>query len=308
MKIAVTGGAGFIGSQIVDAYLEAGHQVLVIDNLSSGLREHVNARAELLVEDVRSERAAKALEAFAPEAINFHAAQIDVRRSVVEPRLDLDTNVGGLLNLLEAGRRGGALRRAVYAASGGSMYGDSSVIPTPETEPPAPVSPYGVSKFTCELYLSCWKALHGLHYVALRYANVYGPRQNAHGEAGVVAIFAERLISGKSCTIYGDGGQTRDFVFSGDVVAANVAALSTTFCGGVNIATGVETDVNQVYGLLAKHLGVTRAASFEAARLGEQRRSVLANGKARAVLGWAPSVDIDVGLKRTVDWYRAKAR
>jgi UDP-glucose 4-epimerase len=306
VKIAVTGGAGFIASQIVDAYVDAGHQVLIVDDLSSGLRENVNARAELVIDDIRSERAAKAIEAFGPEVINFHAAQIDVRRSVTEPRRDLDTNVGGLLNLLEAGRRAGTLARAVYAASGGSMYGDSSVIPTPETEPPAPVSPYGVSKFTCELYLSCWKALHGLHYVALRYANVYGPRQNAHGEAGVVAIFAERLAAGKPCTIYGDGGQTRDFVFSGDVVAANVAALSTAFCGGVNIATGVETEVNQVYALLAKHLGISRSAMHEPARLGEQRRSVLTNAKAGSVLGWAPAVDIDTGLKKTVEWYRAR--
>jgi UDP-glucose 4-epimerase len=196
------------------------------------------------------------------------------------------------------------LRRVVYAASGGSMYGDTPVMPTPETEPPAPVSPYGASKFTCELYLSTWRALYGLHYVALRYANVYGPRQNPHGEAGVVAIFAERLLSGKPCTIYGDGGQTRDFVFSGDVVHANVAALSTAFCGGVNVATGVETTVSRVYELLAKAVGVTTPASFEPARPGEQRRSVLSNVKAKAELGWAPTHDMAQGLAATIDWYR----
>jgi UDP-glucose 4-epimerase len=194
----------------------------------------------------------------------------------------------------------------VYAASGGSMYGDTPVMPTPETEPPAPVSPYGASKFTCELYLSTWRALHGLHYVALRYANVYGPRQNPHGEAGVVAIFAERLLSGKPCTIYGDGGQTRDFVFSGDIVKANVAALTTAYCGGVNIATGVESTVSRVYELLAKAVGVTTPANFEPARAGEQRRSVLSNAKAKAELGWAPTHDLEQGLAATIEWYRRR--
>ncbi len=306
MKIVVTGGAGFIASQVVDAYVASGHEVLVVDDLSSGVRANVNTHATLLTEDIRSERAANVVREFKPEALNLHAAQIDVRRSVTEPRRDLDTNVGGLLNLLDAARSGGALRRVVYAASGGSMYGDTSVIPTPETEPPAPVSPYGASKFTCELYLSTWRALHGLHYVALRYSNVYGPRQNPHGEAGVVAIFAERLLSGKSCTIYGDGGQTRDFVFSADVVKANVKALDTAFCGGVNVATGVESTVTRVYEVLAKAVGVTTPANFEPPRAGEQRRSVLSNAKAKAELGWAPTYDLERGLAATIDWYRSR--
>lgn len=304
MKIVVTGGAGFIASQIADAYLGLGHEVLIIDNLSTGERRNLNAKAQFVEADIRTDVAAKAVEAFKPEVLNLHAAQIDVRKSVGEPRFDADTNIGGTLNMVEAGRRGGALKRVVYAASGGSMYGDSLVMPTPETEPVGAVSPYGVSKATGELYLACWRAMYGLHYVALRYANVYGPRQNLHGEAGVVAIFAERLLRGDACTIYGDGKQTRDFVFVGDVVDANVKALTTEFCGGVNIGTQAETDVNRVYELLAKNLGVATAAKHGPERLGEQRRSVLANGKAKQVLGWTPQFDVERGMADTIRWYR----
>ncbi len=308
MRIAVTGGAGFIASQVADAYIELGHEVLIIDNLSTGVRSNVNAKARLVEADIRSEAAAKAVADFAPEVLNLHAAQIDVRRSVSEPRYDADTNVGGTLNILEAGRTAGKLARVVYAASGGSMYGDTTVLPTPETEPAAPVSPYGVSKFTIELYLGCYRAMHGLHYVALRYANVFGPRQNPHGEAGVVAIFSERLLRGQGCTIYGDGGQTRDFVFSQDVVSANVAALTTTHCGGVNIGTGVETDINRVYTLLAKHVGVDRPAAYAEGKPGEQRTSVLSNRRASEVLGWKPAFDVDRGMAATIAWYRTQAR
>jgi UDP-glucose 4-epimerase len=304
MRIVVTGGAGFIASQIVDAYVALGHEVMIVDDLSSGDRKNLNPSARLVEADIRTPAAASAIEAFKPEVLNLHAAQIDVRKSVIAPTLDAETNIVGTINLVEAGRRGGALTRVVYAASGGSMYGDSKVMPTPETEPPAGVAPYAVSKFTGELYLSCFKAMYGLHYVALRYANVYGPRQNLHGEAGVVAIFAERLLRGEGCTIYGDGGQTRDFVYVGDVVQANVKALTTGYCGGVNIATQTETDVNRVYALLAKNLGISTPAKYGPERLGEQRRSVLANSKAKQVLGWEPQVDVERGMAQTIAWYR----
>ncbi|MFT3707251.1 MAG: NAD-dependent epimerase/dehydratase family protein [Archangium sp.] len=304
MKAVVTGGAGFIASHVTDAYVEAGHQVLVIDDLSSGTRRNLNPKAEFLQADIRSPEAAKALEAFKPELLNLHAAQIDVRKSVTDPLLDAELNTLGTIKLFEAARRGGALKRVVYAASGGSMYGDKAPIPTTEAEHPAGVAPYAVSKFAGELYLSCFSAMYGTHYVALRYANVYGPRQNLHGEAGVVAIFAERLLRGDPCTIYGDGGQTRDFVFVEDVVAANVAAVTTNYCGGVNICTSTETDVNTVYSLLAKNLGVSTPAKYAPERLGEQRRSVLANDKAKKVLGWAPKVAVEEGMARTIAWYR----
>ena len=306
MKIVVTGGAGFIGSNVVDAYVALGHQVLVVDDLSTGQRENLNPKAELVHADIRSEQAAKAVEAYAPEVLNLHAAQIDVRRSVTDPRFDADVNVGGLLNVLEAARRAGKLKRAIYAASGGSMYGDTLQIPTPETHGCGAVSPYGVSKHACELYLQAWRGIYGLHYVALRYANIYGPRQNPHGEAGVVAIFTERLVQGKPCTINGDGGQTRDFVHVADVTAANVRALDTSFCGGVNIGTGVETDVNTVYRHLAKAAGVSTPALYAEGKLGEQRKSVLDNRKAKDVLGWSPSFDIAKGLANTVAWFQAR--
>ena len=306
MKIAVTGGAGFIGSNVAEAYVEGGHEVLVIDNLSSGVRAQVPTRATFVEADVRSPEAAKAIEAFKPEVLNLHAAQIDVRRSVTEPAYDAEVNVGGALNLLEAARRAGSLQRVVYAASGGSMYGDSQLLPTPETEPVAAVSPYGVSKATVELYLASYRAMYGIHYVALRYANVYGPRQNPHGEAGVVAIFTDRLIAGKTCTIFGDGGQTRDFVFVYDVVNANVSALTCELCGGVNIATGVETDLNQLYKALAKAAGVERPALYAEGKRGEQRRSVLANAKAIKALRWVPQWDVERGLASTVEWFRKR--
>lgn len=306
MKIAITGAAGFIGSHVADAYAALGHELLVIDNLSTGRREQVPATARFVEADLRSEAAASAVESFRPDVLNLHAAQIDVRRSVVEARFDADVNLGGTLNVLEAARRGGALARVIYAASGGSMYGDSRVLPTPETEPPAAVSPYGVSKAAAEQYLSCYRALYGLHYVALRYANVYGPRQNAHGEAGVVAIFIERVLQGKDCTVYGDGGQSRDFVHVHDVVDANVRALTCDYAGGVNVATGAETDVNRIYALIARAVGLERPARFEPARAGEQRRSVLDNRKAKQVLGWEPAFGVERGIEQTVRWFQAR--
>lgn len=304
MRVLVTGGAGFIGSNISDAYVKAGHEVMIVDDLSTGVKAQVPAAAKLVEADVRSAKAIEAVAQFKPEVLNLHAAQIDVRRSVTDPKLDADVNIGGLLAMVEAGRAAGALKRVVYAASGGSMYGDSSLVPTPETAAVAPVSPYGVSKATGELYLKAFHAMYGLHYVALRYANVYGPRQNAHGEAGVVAIFTGRLMAGQSCTIYGDGGQTRDFVHVYDVVQANVLALNTTAVGGFNIATGVETDINTIYRVLASAAGVERPASYAEGKVGEQRRSVLDPALAKRVLGWAPERDVDAGLRSTVAWFR----
>ena len=306
MKIAVTGGAGFIGSNVAEAYVEGGHEVLVIDDLSSGVKAQIHAKAAFVQADIRSDEAAKAIEAFKPEVLNLHAAQIDVRRSVTEPALDADVNVCGSLKMLEAARKAGALQRVIYAASGGSMYGDSLIMPTPETEPAAPVSPYGVSKAAFEHYLAAYKAMYGLHYVALRYANVYGPRQNPHGEAGVVAIFTDRLISGKTCTIFGDGGQTRDFVYVYDVVNANVAALTCEHVGGLNISTGVETDLNKVYTELAKAAGVTAAPEYAPGKVGEQRRSALINAKAIKALRWVPQWDVERGLASTVEWFRKR--
>lgn len=306
MKIAVTGGAGFIASHICDAYLAAGHELLVIDSLTSGSRAQVPAKARFVEADIRSAEAVVAITAFKPDVLNHHAAQIDVRRSVTDVRYDCDVNLGGLLNILEAARKAGNLKRVVYASSGGAIYDEGGPIPSGETAPAAPASPYGVAKRSGELYLEAFRRMYGLQYVALRYSNVFGPRQNAQGEAGVVSIFATRCLRTEECTVFGDGGQTRDFVYVEDVTAANVQALTTEFCGYVNIGTGLETDVNRLYTLIADAAGSDRPAYYVKGRMGEVRRSALDAALAQKVLGWKPKVPLEEGVLRTVDWFRTR--
>lgn len=307
-KILVTGGAGFIGSHVADAFLADGWQVSVVDDLSSGRRENLDPRVRLHVCDVRSDEALAAVAAERPEVICHQAAQIDVRRSVADPRFDLDVNLGGLLNVMEAAKQAGTVRQVLLASSGGAMYGDTEVIPTPETQPARPISHYGAAKCASELYLGVYASLCGIRVAALRYANVYGPRQNAHGEAGVVAIFASRLLDGAPCTIYGDGTQTRDYVFVEDVARANLIAAKEGFAGAVNIGTGVETDVNELFSRMARAAGVTATPRHAPARAGEQRRSCLDAGRAAELLGWAPRVDVDEGVERTVRYFQARLR
>lgn len=306
MKILVTGGAGFIASQIVDAYLALGHEVAIIDNLSTGDRKNLNPKARFYELDLRGEAAAKVVEDFKPEVLNLHGAQIDVRKSVGDVRFDADTNIGGTINMVEAARRGGALKRVVYAASGGSMYGDAAQVPTPETAPPAGVSPYAVSKFTGELYLSCFKAMYGLHYVALRYANVYGPRQNLHGEAGVVAIFAQRLLAGQAPLIHWDGEQRKDYVHVRDVAAANMRALEAGSGEAFNLGGGVATSVNELYAELERQLKSGLAPRYGPKREGDVRLSSLAIDKAARLLGWRPRVALAEGMVDTVAFFRAQ--
>jgi UDP-glucose 4-epimerase len=305
MKIAVTGGAGFIASHLCDALVAAGHELLVIDDLSSGKRSQVPAAAQFVQADIRSPEAAAALTAFRPEILDHHAAQIDVRRSVADIGYDCDVNIRGLLNVVEAARKAGALKRVIFASSGGAIYDEHAPLPATETAPANPTSPYGVAKRTGELYLEAFRRMYGLHYVALRYANVYGPRQNAAGEAGVISIFATRCLRTEESLIYGDGGQTRDFVYVADVVRANVLALSSEFCGYVNVGTGVETDVNHLFSLIAASAGSDRPPRHLEKRVGEARRSAIDFGLATQVLGWRPEVALKVGLERTVDWFRA---
>jgi UDP-glucose 4-epimerase len=305
-KILITGGAGFIGSNIADTFLAAGWDVAVLDDLSSGKRENVPAAARFYPCDVRSAAAAEVVERERPEVLCHHAAQIDVRRSMVDPRFDADVNLGGLLNLMQAVVRAGSVKQVLFASSGGATYGDTPVIPTPETHPQQPASHYGAAKAASELYLGVFRTTYGIPYAALRYANVYGPRQDPHGEAGVVAIFCQRLLDGKPCTIYGDGGQTRDYVFVGDVARANLLAAERGFAGALNVGTGVETDVNGLYAALARAAGSRAAPLHAEARLGEQRRScidALAAGKA---IGWRPEVKLEDGLKRTMEFFEAK--
>jgi UDP-glucose 4-epimerase len=303
-RVLVTGGAGFIGSTTADKFLAAGWDVAVIDDLSSGKRANVPAAARFYPVDLRSEAAAEAIRKERPQVICHLAAQIDVRRSMTDPRHDADVNLGGLLNLLQAAVAAGSVEHVVFASSGGATYGDTAVIPTPESHPQRPISCYGAAKAASEIYLGVYRANYRIAYTALRYANVYGPRQDPHGEAGVVAIFCGRLLEGKPCTIFGDGGQTRDYVFAGDVAAANLLAAEKRFDGPLNVGTGVETDVNTVYGLLARAAGVSRPAEHAPARLGEQRRSCIDPRAAFSAIGWKPALTIEEGLSRTLEFFR----
>ena len=306
MKVLVTGGAGFIGSHVTDVFLDAGHEVWALDDLSSGRRENLRPEVRLVVADIRSPEAARLVESGSFEVMCHLAAQMDVRRSVTDPRFDADVNVGGFLNLLEAARNSG-VRKVVFSSTGGAIYGEQDVYPAPETHPTRPVSPYGVSKASGELYLGYYRAQYGLESVALRYANVYGPRQNPHGEAGVVAIFSERLLRGETCIVNGTGQQTRDFVYGHDVARANLLAATGDVEGPINVGTGIETDVNRLYALLADAAGTARPAKHAPAKPGEQMRSSVDPSRAAEVLGWRPTVVLEEGLRRTVDWFRGRS-
>jgi UDP-glucose 4-epimerase len=303
VKVLVTGGAGFIGSHVTDVFLDAGHEVWALDDLSSGRRENLRPEVRLVVLDIRSPDAARMVESERFEVMCHLAAQMDVRRSVADPRFDAEVNIAGFLNLLEAARKSG-VRKVVFSSTGGAIYGEQDVHPAPESHPTRPVSPYGVSKASGELYLGYYRAQYGLASVALRYANVYGPRQNPHGEAGVVAIFSERLIRGETCAINGTGEQTRDFVYGPDVARANLLAATRDVQGPINIGTGIETEVNRLYALLARAAGVDRPAQHAPAKPGEQMRSSVDPSLAAKVLGWRPAVALEEGLQRTIGWFR----
>ncbi len=305
-RILITGGAGFIGSTIADRFLQAGWDVAVLDDLSSGKRENVPAGARFYPVDVRSGAAREAVLKEKPRVVCHQAAQIDVRRSMADPRFDADVNVGGLLNLMQAAVEARSVEHVLFASSGGATYGDTDRIPTPESHPQRPVSHYGAAKAASEIYLGVYRANFGIPYAALRYANVYGPRQDPHGEAGVVAIFCGRLLDGKPCTIFGDGKQTRDYVFAGDVARANLLAAEKRFQGALNVGTGVETDVLELYRHLARAAGSSRPPEHAAARMGEQKRSCVDPAAAASALGWRPEVKLADGLARTFEWFKAR--
>jgi UDP-glucose 4-epimerase len=305
VKALVTGGAGFIGSNLVDALLARGDTVAVVDDLSTGSRENLAgalaAGATLHEADVVDARALDAaLRAEAPEVVFHLAAQIDVRRSVADPAADARVNVEGTVNVLAAAHAHGA-RRVVYSSTGGAIYGEADVVPTGEDAPIRPLSPYGQAKYAAEGYGALFTALRGLSTIALRYANVYGPRQDPLGEGGVIAIFCGRLAAGGAPTVYGDGLQTRDYVFVEDVVRANLLAADATATGAVNVGTGVETTVLELVAAVGElGDGAPFEARHEPERLGEVRRSCLDAARARDVLGWEPRVALGEGLRRTL--------
>jgi UDP-glucose 4-epimerase len=305
VKALVTGGAGFIGSNLVDALIARGDQVAVVDDLSTGRRENLDgalaAGATLHELDIRNAEALTAVvRDQAPDVVFHLAAQIDVRRSVADPAADARVNVECTVNVLAAAHAGGA-RRVVYSSTGGAIYGEAEIVPTSEDAPIRPLSPYGQAKYAAEGYCALFAALHGLPAIALRYANVYGPRQDPLGEGGVIAIFCGRLHAGAAPTVYGDGRQTRDYVYVGDVAAANLLAADSDLTGSYNIGTGVETSVLD---LIAAFRGLASDASFEPEhappRAGEVLRRCLDASRARAALGWEPRVDLAAGLRLTL--------
>jgi UDP-glucose 4-epimerase len=304
VKVLVTGGAGFIGSHVADAFIRAGHAVAIVDDLSTGNRAWLPPQAAFHAADIRSGQLREVFAAERPDAVAHLAAQASVARAVADPAFDASVNIGGGLNLLDCCRRFG-VRRMIYSASGGAGYGDTDLIPTPEEHPTRPASPYGITKVAMEQYVDAWGAVWGMSGVSLRYANVYGPRQNPHGEAGVVAIFCRRVLAGEALVINGDGLQTRDFVHVDDVAAANLLALERPdVTGPLNIATGVETSVNAICDALRAAAGASIDAVHAPARPGEQRRSCLSPKRAERVLGWRPTVPLGDGLIQTLDYFR----
>ncbi|CAN5774243.1 SDR family oxidoreductase [soil metagenome] len=313
-RVLVTGGAGFIGSHVADRYLAEGCEVTVLDDLSTGRRERVPAEAAFVELGLEDPRLDEVLAEGRFDTVSHHAAQIDVRVSVDDPLRDARTNVTGLLHLLEGTRRHGS-SRIVYVSSGGVVYGEPEEIPTPERHPKLPLSPYGVGKLAGEHYLAYYAAVHGVEYAALRYSNVYGPRQDPHGEAGVVAIFGLRILSGEPITIFGDGEQERDYVYVGDVAEANWLAATAPLpparhidARAWNIGTGRGTSVNELADLLMRVAGreVDRRRAGE--RPGELRRSVLECSRAVTELGWRARTALDEGLARTMEFLRQESR
>jgi UDP-glucose 4-epimerase len=305
-RILVTGGAGFIASHVADHLVAGGHEVAVVDNLSTGRREYVPAGAQFYPYDIKSPESAEFIRGWRPQVIVHHAAQMSVQVSVSDPILDARENILGSLNLFQAAAQAG-VEKIIFASTGGAIYGDDAPIPARETDRPQPEAPYGIAKLAVEHYLHFYQREYGIIPIALRYANVYGPRQNGLGEAGVVAIFIEKFLAGEQPRINGDGLQTRDFVFVEDIVAANLLALDYPRAGAFNIGTGRETDILTIYLQLQKFLNSPRGPVHGPPKLGEQRRSVLDNTLAHNELGWQPRIGMSEGLARTVAAFREAA-
>ncbi len=304
MKILVTGGAGFIASQVADAFIAEGNDVFIIDNLSTGFEKNVNPKATFIKEDIGDKNLINLFEKEKFDVINHHAAQMDVRRSVADPAFDANTNILGTINLLQCSIKT-RVKKFMFASTGGAVYGEQKYFPADEGHITFPLSPYGISKLAVEKYLHFYHAQYHLNYTILRYANIYGPRQNPFGEAGVVAIFTSKLLKGEQPIINGSGEQTRDYVFVGDVVKANTLALKDSASDIYNIGTSKETNVNELYNLINKIIGKGQIEKHGPAAAGEQMRSVITSDKLYKKFNWRPSTTIDEGLQKTVDYFKS---
>ena len=304
MNILVTGGAGFIASQITDAFINDGHQVVVLDDLSTGFEKNINPKAKFIKANIGDKNLDKLFESEKFDVVNHHAAQMDVRRSVKDPEFDATTNILGTINLLQNCVKYN-VKKIIFASTGGAVYGEQDYFPADEKHNQQPKSPYGISKLAVEKYLYFYNSEHKLNYTILRYANIYGPRQNPFGEAGVVAIFSTKLLKGEQPTINGHGKQTRDYVFVGDVVKANQLALKDESSDVYNIGTGIETDVNQLFHFINKITNAKKEEIHGPTAAGEQLRSVITSDKLFYKFGWRPATKLESGLNSTVEYFRA---
>jgi UDP-glucose 4-epimerase len=305
LKILITGGAGFIASHIADAFIENGHAVFVLDNLSSGFEKNINSKATFVKADIRDKSLSELFEMEKFDVVNHHAAQMDVRRSVADPEFDANTNIIGTINLLQNAVKYN-VKKFMFASTGGAVYGEQEYFPADENHPTSPLSPYGISKLSVEKYLFFYRAQYNLNYTILRYANIYGPRQNPHGEAGVVAIFSKKLFNGEQPVINGDGKQSRDYTFVKDVVKANLLTLTDEKSDIYNVGTGIETDVNVLFNKMNDIIGKGQVEKHGPSMPGEQLRSVITSGKLNQKFGWSPSTLLDEGLKTTVEYFKEK--
>ncbi len=304
MKVLITGGAGFIGSNVADGLLDKNYDVVIVDDLSNGKEENIPEKAKFYKCDIRDKKIYDIFQAEKPDIVIHNAAQLSVRVSVENPLMDADINIMGGLNVINACNET-KIKKIIFASSGGTVYGEQEYFPADENHPKNPVCPYGVAKLATENYLYYFYKTFGLEYISLRYANIYGPRQDPYGEAGVVAIFCRRILEGENPIINGDGLQTRDYVYVGDAVDANIKAIESTFVGPVNIGTCKETSVIELFKLLKQISGKDDIEKVHGpAKEGEQRRSQLSYRLAREVLGWHPEVSIEKGLRLTYDWFK----
>lgn len=307
-KILVTGGAGFIGSHVVDLFVSNGYEVVIVDDLSTGRASNLNPAAKFYQMDIRDPKLREVFEGERPDFISHHAAQMDVRRSVAQPLFDADVNILGSINLIECAREFN-VRHFVYISTGGAVYGEPEALPCDEMHPINPICQYGASKHTVEHYLYMYNVNYGLQYTVLRYPNVFGPRQDPHGEAGVVAIFTGKMLDNEQVTIYGDGEQTRDFVFVRDCARANLLAVTVDHAPGIyNIGWGRPTSINEIFTNLAKITSYTHPVSYGPAKVGETRHIYLDASKANRDLGWSATLSLEEGLRETVEYFRTSER